>query len=190
MSVLTLHPYHQHSLTHGGQILALFESSAHPHHTDNRATGALMKLDEIIMKISLTTIDQSDRDVCLFSPNNVPMVLVDSGSDVYSEDRRCTCFPTDAIDPPTPFGVRSYILPWDSTWSSDEIRDEEIRRLCWSALSLVSEYIAQCEAFNEEPPRFWLSNPVNVSFPLDPHLFLLVFNVSVTSSASYSPVKS
>lgn len=145
------------------QILALFESSAHPEHTDNRATNALLKLDEIIMSITLTNIDQHDHDVCRFSPNTVPMVLFDGGSDIYSDDRRCACFPSDAIEPPNPHKHRNYILPWDNTWSPDQIRDEEIRRLCWSALGLVSEYIAQCEAFNEEPPRFYLSDPSNVS---------------------------
>ncbi|KAF8883073.1 hypothetical protein CPB84DRAFT_1750754 [Gymnopilus junonius] len=65
----------------------------------------------------------------------------------------------DAIDPPNPYGPRTYILPWDNAWSSDEIRDEEIRRLCWSALSLISEYIAQCEAFNEDAHAFIYLTP-------------------------------
>ena len=160
------------------QILALFESSAHPEHNDNRATNALLKLDEIIWKIGLTTNDQGDRDVCRFSPNNVPMVLFDTGSDTYSEDRRCSCFPTDAIEPPNPYRHRNYILPWDSTWDADKIRDEEIRRLCWSALGLISEYIAQCEAFNEEPPQFYLSNPSHVRY----HLLSVVMKLSNLTS--------
>lgn len=76
--------------------------------------------------------------------------------------KKCACLPTDGIDSPDHFSSRTHMLPWDSNWTAEEIQDEEIRRLCWAALSLVSEYVAQCEAFNEEPPRFFLCDPSNV----------------------------
>ncbi|KAJ6607183.1 hypothetical protein B0H10DRAFT_1956531 [Mycena sp. CBHHK59/15] len=51
-------------------------------------------------------------------------------------------------DTPTPDrdSIWSSVLPWDPTWSAREIRDEECRRLCWSALSLVTSYRAECMA--------------------------------------------
>ena len=110
----------------------------------------------------MTTIDTGDRDVCLFSPNIVPMVLGHAGLD-DSLHKKCACHPADASEPPDYYSNRPYALPWDSNWTVEEIQDEEIRRLCWSALSLVSEYVAQCEAFNEETPRFFLCNPSNVN---------------------------
>jgi len=90
------------------------------------------------------------------------MVLVEGGIDDYARDRKCSCLPPDSIDPPNPYHNHPYHLPWDSSWSPEEIHDEEIRRLCWSALTLVSEYVARCEAFNEEPPAFYLADPTNV----------------------------
>ncbi|KDR67042.1 hypothetical protein GALMADRAFT_1133694 [Galerina marginata CBS 339.88] len=177
------------TLAEAALILALFESSAYPHHTSSRATNALISLDNLIRNITLTTIDTNDRDVCLFSPNNVPMVLPEGGVDSYNEDRKCSCFPPDAIEPPDPFSNRPYILPWDSNWSADEIRDEEIRRLCWSALSLVSEYVAQCEAFNDEPPRFYLSDPSNFGI-LFPGEVLDRVSPSFRASDSLSPKES
>ncbi|KIM45747.1 hypothetical protein M413DRAFT_17514 [Hebeloma cylindrosporum] len=149
------------SLAEAGLILALFESSAYPQHSPSRATNALLNLDQLIKNIHLTTLDLGDRDVCVFSPNHVPVVLVDGGANDYNRDRKCACVPTDTLDPPNPYNNRPYHLPWDSSWSTDEIRDEETRRLCWSALTLVSEYIARCEAFNEEPPAFYLADPTN-----------------------------
>ena len=90
------------------------------------------------------------------------MVLGHGGLD-DSLHKKCACHPPDASDPPDYYSNRPYALPWDSNWTVEEIQDEEIRRLCWSALSLVSEYVAQCEAFNEESPRFFLCNPSNVN---------------------------
>ena len=85
--------------------------------------------------------------------------------------KKCACHPPDG-DPPDYYSNRPYALPWDSNWTREEIQDEEIRRLCWSALSLVSEYVAQCEAFNEESPRFFLCNPSNVNS----HPFFITFD--------------
>jgi hypothetical protein len=145
------------------KILALFESSAYPQHSPSRATNALLNLDQLIKNIHLTTLDLSNRDACTFSPNHVPVVLVEGGANDYNRERKCSCVPSDTLDPPNPYNNRHYHLPWDSSWSADEIHDEEIRRLCWSALTLISEYIARCEAFNEEPPAFFLADPTNVS---------------------------
>ena len=92
------------------------------------------------------------------------MVLGHSSVD-DSSHKKCACLPPDASDPVDHYFNRPYILPWDPNWTAEEIQDEEIRRLCWSALSLVSEYVAQCEAFNEETPRFFLCDPSNVNPP-------------------------
>ncbi|KAF8149340.1 hypothetical protein B0H34DRAFT_733344 [Crassisporium funariophilum] len=179
------------TLAEAALVLALFESSAYPHHSSNRATNALIALDEIIRNMTLTTVDTNDREVCLFSPNTVPMVLVDGGvEDHLMNNRKCSCLPPDAIEPPDPYTTsRPYILPWDSTWNQDEIRDEEIRRLCWAALSLVSEYVAQCEAFNEQPPRFFLCDPSNFGI-LFPGEVLDRISPSYRASDSLSPKES
>lgn len=116
----------------------------------------------MIQSLRLTTIDANDRDVCAFLPGHVPMAQIDpSISD--SPNRKCTCIPVDAAQPPNPFTSWSYILPWDPLWTETQIRDEECRRLCWSALSLICSYISQCAAFDIDPPDFFLSSSSNVS---------------------------
>ena len=114
--------------------------------------------------MSLTTIDTHDHEVSLFSPNTVPMVLCDSPLDDYAlRERKCGCFPPDSREPPDHYATRPYTLPWDPAWTADEVRREEIRRLCWASLTLISEYVARCEAFNEDAPHFNLCDPSNVS---------------------------
>lgn len=101
-------------------------------------------------------------------------MVLGHGSADDSLHKRCACRPPDAVDPPDHYSNHPYILPWDSNWTAEEIQDEEIRRLCWSALSLVSEYVAQCEAFNKESPRFFLCDPSHVN--IIPPYFLFGFH--------------
>ncbi|PPQ92783.1 hypothetical protein CVT25_003831 [Psilocybe cyanescens] len=180
-------PWVDAKLAEAALILALFESSAYPHHSSSRAMSALMNLDQLIKSISLTVHDQRDRDVSTFSPDNVPMVLID-GMD-SNDDRKCGCFPPGSIDPPDPYSNRPYILPWDSNWTPEEIYDEEVRRLCWSALGLVSEYVAQCQALNDDAPQFFLSEPSNFGL-LFPNEVLDRVSPSYRASNSLSPKES
>jgi hypothetical protein len=145
----------------------LFESSAHPQHNPDRLASSLVFLDNIIRHISLTSIDADDPDVSLFTSRSVPVVNPNSPNELNPHDRKCLCIPVDTTHPRDPFTSWSYPLPWDSSWTAVEIRDEECRRLCWSALSIVASYTSQCVAFNRDPPNLFLSNPKNyaILFP-------------------------
>jgi hypothetical protein len=182
-------------LTTSLQILALFESCAHPEYTPDRFARSLVTLDELIRSLSLTSIDAHDRDVVRFPPGQVPVVLLDGGGE--EGERKCSCIAfmgdshtrtggaaggdshnvggnahsvsggagagdssTNSTCPPT--------LPWDPAWTAREVRDEEIRRLCWGALVLVAGFSAQCAAFNKDMPKFFLMNPANVRLPFYP----------------------
>jgi hypothetical protein len=161
------------------QILALFESSAHPDHSPERETASLVFLDNIIRVLPLTYLDANDPDASRFTPGSVPVVhnicadsMSTSNKDSstargnlshHDRDRRCSCIPPNTPLPPDHFSSYwSYPLPWDSTWSASEVRKEECRRLCWSALNLVTSYTSQCALFNREPPDLFLSDPANV----------------------------
>ena len=150
-------------------MLALFESSAHPQYSPDRLALSLVLLDDIIRENSITMIDARDREVSMFNAGCVPIVHVGGVDD--SPDRKCACIPTDAVQPPNPFTSWSYVLPWDSSWTDTQTRDEECRRLCWTALSLICDYLSQCAAFNKQPPNFFLSDPRNVSDDESPPFF-------------------
>ncbi|KAF8069868.1 hypothetical protein FPV67DRAFT_1414189 [Lyophyllum atratum] len=171
------------SLAEAALILALFETSAHPMYNPDRVEQALLHLDSIVRTTSLTTIDANEPDVVHYPAGSVPMVNLDPLGD-DSPDRKCTCIPSDAAQTPNPFSSWSYILPWDPTWTDGEIRDEECRRLCWSALSLMCNYVSQCVAFNRDPPNFFLMDSSNyaILFPGE-----VLDRVSPTYRGSTSP---
>ncbi|KAF9455732.1 hypothetical protein BDZ94DRAFT_1277462 [Collybia nuda] len=124
----------------------------------------------------------------MFPADSVPMVHIDASiSD--SPNRKCTCIPADAAQPPNPFTSWSYILPWDSSWTDSQIRDEECRRLCWSALNLICNYISQCAAFDIDPPEFYLGDSRNYAL-LFPGEVLDRMSPSYRAAHSPSPKES
>lgn len=147
------------STYHSLQILALFELSTHPKHSHDRVTASIVLLDNIIRYVNLSAIDANDPEVAKFARGAVPVVHLDGYDDIQ---RKCSCIPPDAPQPPDAFTSWSYPLPWDSSWDAKTIRDEECRRLCWSALSLVSNYTSQCAALGHPPHDLFLSDPSNV----------------------------
>ncbi|KAJ6571274.1 hypothetical protein B0H19DRAFT_1129612 [Mycena capillaripes] len=152
------------SLAEAALILVLYESSAHPQYHPDRVAAALRVLDQILKTISVSTIDIVDQNVARFANNSVPIVTIPYRHHHY--ERKCTCMPPGSPPPDT---TQTWSLPlrWDPTWSAIEVRNEECRRLSWSALSLATSYLIQCVAFDREMPVLELSNPANyaILFP-------------------------
>ncbi|KIK57927.1 hypothetical protein GYMLUDRAFT_228507 [Collybiopsis luxurians FD-317 M1] len=159
-------------LVEAGLILTLFEMSIHPQYNPERIEKALEFLDNIIHHLGLTSIDSSDPDVNSYPAGGVPVVMTPGPDD---PDRRCTCIPLDALNPPDPVTSWSYPPPWDSSWSPAQIRDEECRRVCWCALSLVANFNAQCVVFGCKRPELFLNDCSN---------FTLLFPGEVVDRAS------
>ncbi|KAJ7760838.1 hypothetical protein DFH07DRAFT_883807 [Mycena maculata] len=152
------------SLAEAALILVLYESSSHPEYHPERVAEALRVLDQILQAISVSTIDVMDRGVARFANNSVPIVSVEFRP--HLQERTCTCVPPGSPPPDTSHSWTSP-LAWDPAWSVNEIRNEECRRLSWSALSLATSYLIQCVAFDREMPTLELSNPANyaILFP-------------------------
>ena len=140
------------------QILALFESSSHPQYSSERAKGALEFMDQIIMTLSLTFTDADDPDVSRYTPREVPRV------DTAGMTKGCQCL-GGSVNQELQSGFSfSSNPPWDPSWTLEEIRKEECRRICWSALTLIASHTSQCAAFHEEPLQLQLAEPSNVRF--------------------------
>lgn len=90
----------------------------------------------------------------------MPVVLSDKPVITFTKDHKCSC---EAASPDYHKANHDYSLPWNPSWSSREMSDEAIRRLCWTSLIVISDFIALCETFNEDCPRFYLTEPANVS---------------------------
>ncbi|KAJ7252059.1 hypothetical protein C8J57DRAFT_1352098 [Mycena rebaudengoi] len=126
-------------------------SSAHPHYHPDRVARAFGLLDKIVSALGLTSIDVHDRDVCRYARGAAPLVDVAeqqarfSSANHPNDETSCRCIPPDTPRPDAD-SIWSSVLRWDPSWSASEIRDEECRRLCWSALTLATSFRTECIA--------------------------------------------
>lgn len=113
------------------------------------------------MTLRLTRTDLGDPDAPVFTARGVPIVDIPLDRII---PKVCGCL-GHALDEEIQSGFSfSFDPPWDQSWTLEEIRKEECRRICWSALSLVSSHTAQCAAFHEDSLQLELAEPSNVRF--------------------------
>ena len=144
--------------------MTLFELCPHPGHSPQRANDHVSFLDKLIRSKQLTFIDAADPEVSTFAPKAVPVV---QDRRMYDPPEKCSC-PRSPLDDPVAHPLLpswASVPPWEPSWSPAEVGKEECRRLCWSALSIISCQSVTSSAFDNDPPDFFLSNPANVSCP-------------------------
>ncbi|KAJ7137570.1 hypothetical protein C8R43DRAFT_1072243 [Mycena crocata] len=130
------------SLAEAALIIAIYESSAHPEYHPDRLARALTFLDEVLSTLNLTALDAGNPDVCRFARDAAPVVPAPA---IDPRTTPCACVPTGTPAPErnSSMWASSSALPWDPNWSAREIRAEECRRVCWSALTLVTSFRAE-----------------------------------------------
>lgn len=138
-------------------VLALFETSAHPQHDDASVEAALILLDKIIEALRLTRLDESDPDT-LDHSTGAPTV-----ANPHPPPKQCDCAATAA--PGDGSNTWSFQLAWDPLWTEADVKSEETRRLCWSALILVANHTAERAAEQRESLNLFLADPSNVCYP-------------------------
>ncbi|KAI9508507.1 hypothetical protein F5148DRAFT_890384 [Russula earlei] len=148
-------------LAEAAMVLALFETSAHPQYDDASVEAALILLDKIIAALQLTALDARDPDA-LDHSTGVPTVM-----NPRPLPKQCDC---DTL-PPDSSTTWSLQLAWDSSWTEAEVKSEETRRLCWSALILVANHTAERAAEQRQPLDLFLVDPSNfrLLFPGEYH---------------------
>lgn len=142
-------------LAEAAMVLALFETSAHPQHDDASVEAALILLDKIIEALQLTTLDTRDPDT-LDHSTGVPTV-----ANTHPPPKQCDCASIASSDGSNTW---SFQLAWDPLWSEAEVKSEETRRLCWSALILVANHTAARAAEHRKPLNLFLVDPSNVCY--------------------------
>jgi len=164
----------------------MFEISAHPDHTAQRAVSALVLLDNIIRSMHLTHVDDDNPGTTHFSPSSAPALVEspvsDSGmSDAYSQyntvreghpraQSGCSCanmtlarhWPEASDHCPNWLATAA----WSDTWNEAEIRRESCRRLCWSAVTLAAGHSSYARATKNKGLYLYITDPSNVC----PHL--------------------
>jgi hypothetical protein len=155
----------QYAYWHCCQLLTLFELCAHPFHSAERSSSSMVMLDSIIRSLALTTIDANEPSASVFSPRAVPIVAVPSSARV-SRQEGCSCRAltlgqvSHSSHEHTPLWVAT--AAWNPDWTYAEIRKEESRRLCWSALQLAAGHTSHAAAFAALPMDYYCIQPANV----------------------------
>ena len=139
-------------LAEAAMVLALFETSAHPDYDEASADIALIWLDRIIEVLQLTNLDAHDPNT-LDHSTGVPIVAHPRPPPKQCE---CTTSPADGST------TWSFQPAWDPSWSPAEVKAEEKRRLCWSALILVANHTVARTAKQGEQLNLFLANSSNV----------------------------
>ncbi|KAF9653892.1 hypothetical protein BDM02DRAFT_3086609 [Thelephora ganbajun] len=147
-------------------VLTLFELCPHPGHSPQRANDHVLFLDRLIRSQQLTFVDADDPEVSRFAPKAVPIV---QDRRMYDPPKKCSC-PRSPLDDPVAHALLpswASVPPWEPSWNPAEVEKEECRRLCWSALSIISCQSVTSSAFDKDPPDFFLSDPANftILFP-------------------------
>jgi len=143
-------------LAEAAMVLALFETSAHPQHDDASVEAALILLDKIIEALQLTTLDARDPDI-LDHSTGVPTV-----ANPRPPPKQCDCAAT--APPGDGSNTWSFQPTWDPLWTEADVKSEETRRLCWSALILVANHTTARAAEQREPLNLFLADSSNVCY--------------------------
>ncbi|KAF8271585.1 hypothetical protein EI94DRAFT_1720098 [Lactarius quietus] len=169
-------------LAQAAWVLSLFEIFAHPETQATRTQSSLNILDSIIRTLTMTHLDSDNPATSRFSRNGMPVM----------DARLAGYFPTTGHNHssvPTSLPTQHYVqhphiavslgrqwpeaqtrVPlwvatptWNSEWTEGEIKKEECRRLCWSALMLISGHTSYAAAINWRHSDFFVMEPSNYS---------------------------
>ena len=116
----------------------------------------------MIQILLLPTLDTGNPSVSSFSHGAVPAVFLDDGPSLTG--KTCECLSQDWNEVSRDFEIRVHHVSWSRSQTDKAEGKEEIRRLCWSALSLISEHNSQCMALGRDIHDFSLNHPDNVSW--------------------------
>ncbi|KAJ7288164.1 hypothetical protein C8J57DRAFT_1279278 [Mycena rebaudengoi] len=176
------------TLAQAAWILAMFEVCAHPHHSTERSSSAMIMLDSIIRALSLTMVDYNDPHTSTFSPRQVPTVsnkllMPSKHSPTAIKDSSIRHTYPLSLTPPlsNPDGCSCHSLSlgeqwapafehtplwaqtpaWSASWSEAEIRKESCRRLCWSSMTLAAGHSSYSYANRVHSLDLFIGDPSN-----------------------------
>ena len=153
------------------QLLAFFETCAHPRHSKQRATSSMMMLDSLVCYMDLMTIDVGDARVIRWQETAPPIVprprRTSPTSPTTPTHDACTCrdqtlghqWPLAATTVPSWVSTPG----WPDGLSESEIQREECRRLIWSSIQLFAGYNSYSVAQGTQVVNFALCKASNVS---------------------------
>lgn len=179
-------------LAQAAWVLSFFEVCAHPQHQVTRTQSSLNILDSIIRALTMTHLDSNNPAASRFASSGMPVTdarpvnyfpatehnptalstrqyvqqpHIPAEPTVHTPGCSCDELSLGRHWPEAQRQVPLWVATptWNREWSEGEIKREEYRRLCWSALMLVSGHTSYAAAANWRHSDFFVMEPSNYS---------------------------
>ncbi|KAJ9113868.1 hypothetical protein QFC19_000061 [Naganishia cerealis] len=167
------------TLAQAALVLMAFEFYPYPQHSYDRTVSAVHLFDSIAHTFQLLACDVSDERVSIFIPNAVPVLTVEAnGSPHYGkpaatrEEIVRSSHEAEEQEEIKELIKWSPRPQWPVHWSSAQVRQDEARRMCWTASSMVANFSLWTHTLGIPPLDLYISNPANYAlfFPAEPLL--------------------
>lgn len=157
------------TLAQAALVLMAFEFYPYPQHSFDRTVSAVHLFDGIAHMFQLLASDVSDDRVSIFIPGAVPVLTpppdsTHSGNTTQEEIVRSSheAEEQEEIKQLIKWSPRPQ---WPVHWSAAQVRQDEARRMCWTASSMVANFSLWTHTLGMTPLDLYMSNPANVSAP-------------------------
>jgi hypothetical protein len=155
-------------------ILTAFEAYPHTYHASHRFANALQNLDTIIQAFQLLAMDVKDERASIFIPNQLPLLANDSEDTLPVRPIKADTSWTESSAQGQLISRWAPEPAWPLEWSVGQIRQDEMRRMCWIASSMAGHLSQFRNMTGEQPLDLYMTKPENVSLDAFIVLTLLV----------------
>lgn len=175
------------TLAQAAFLLAMFEGCCHAQNSSLRVASSLTYLDSIIRSLKLTYLDADDPAASNFDPHNVPLIeshpqtnwqfyyqnaaAVSTSSHPAHSGRKpgegCSCrsLTLGATWPKAQEFAPLWVATpgWNPDWTDGQIRQESIRRVCWTTMVLAANNLNYWSSIDSvhRPTSLFVAEPAN-----------------------------
>lgn len=164
------------TLAQAALVLMAFEFYPYPQHSQERSISAVHLFDSIAHMFQLLASDVSDDRVSIFIPGAVPVLTLPSppvpGDEAHRDDDAPGTTHEEIVRSSREAEEEEEIQQlvkwspqpqWPVHWSVAQVRQDEARRMCWTASSMIANYSLWTHTLGMRPLELYMSNPANVS---------------------------
>jgi hypothetical protein len=158
------------TLAQAALVLMAFEFYPYPQHSFDRTVSAIHLFDSIAHMFQLLACDVSDERVSIFIPNAVPVLTLEAGGSPQNGNPAATReeIVRSSHEAEEQEEIKELIKwsprpQWPVHWSVAQVRQDEARRMCWTASSMVANFSLWTHTLGLQPLDLYMSDPANVS---------------------------
>lgn len=155
------------TLAQAALVLMAFEFYPYPQHSQERTISAVHLFDSIAHMFQLLAGDVSDDRVSIFIPGAVPVLTLPSppaaAPATTHEEIVRSSHEAEEEEEIQQLVKWSPQPQWPVHWSVAQVRQDEARRMCWTASSMIANFSLWMHTLGMPPLDLYMSNPANVS---------------------------